>query len=226
VRFAAHLGESSSAVEEAAILGEAMNRMKRLLIVLTLNIVWGSCWVSSANAGVITMGSWTAMNAGAYWNNASWDGPGKNVGDVITSWGWPVEYLSIGGGAAAFSFDQAEFFSEAYSNTAWMDGRGISQLADGSVTFTTHGYTYNTLTTPQQFSLFRYVGPTSIIYFLGIEDIPSTMWSDRDYNDYIGYAVEYLPPPPPPPPPVPTPEPATLALMLSGGLIAWRKRRS
>ena len=81
----------------------------------------------------------------------------------------------------------------------------------------------NTLTTPEQFSLFRYVGTTQVIYFLGVEDIPSTMRSDRDYNDYIGYAIERLPPPPPP---VPTPEPGTLALMLSGGLIAWRKMRS
>jgi hypothetical protein len=45
------------------------------------------------------------------------------------------------------------------------------------------------------------------------------MRSDHDYNDYIGYSIEYLP--------VPTPEPATLALMLSGGLVGvWRKRRS
>jgi hypothetical protein len=51
------------------------------------------------------------------------------------------------------------------------------------------------------------------------------MQSDVDYNDYIGYSVEYLPPPPPPPP-VPTPEPGTLALMLSGGLVVWRRMRS
>ena len=49
------------------------------------------------------------------------------------------------------------------------------------------------------------------------------MRSDNDYNDYIGYAIEQLPPPPPP---VPTPEPGTLALMLTGGVAAWRKMRS
>jgi hypothetical protein len=200
-----------------------MKRMKRLLIVLTLNIVWGSCWVSSADAGVITMGTWTAMNPGAFWNNASWDGPGLNAGQLITSWGWPVEYLSAGGGPAAFAFDQAESFTEAASITAWMDGRGISQGPDGSITFTTHGYTHNTLTTPQQFALFRHVGATQIVYFLAVEDIPSTMRSDVDYNDYIGYAVEQIPPPPPP---IPTPEPGTLALMLSGGLVVWRKMRA
>jgi hypothetical protein len=197
-----------------------MKRMKRLLIVLSLNIVWGSCWASSANAGVITTGTWTAMNPDAYWDHMSWDGPGLNAGELITSWGWPVEYLSAGGAPAAFAFDQAEFFWEITSITGWMDGRGIWQLPDGSVTFVTHGLTYNTLTTPQQFSLFRYVGTTQIIYFLGVEDIPSTMTSDRDYNDYIGYTVEQLPPP------VPTPEPGTLALMLSGGLVVWRKMRS
>ena len=52
----------------------------------------------------------------------------------------------------------------------------------------------------------------------------SYMRSDRDYNDYIGYAVEKLPSPPPPP--TPTPEPGTLALMLSGSLVAWRKMRT
>jgi hypothetical protein len=201
-----------------------MKRTKRLLIVLTLNIVWGSCWVSSANAGVITLGTWTAMNPSAYWNNPSYDGPGLNVGQLITTWGWPVEYLSGAGGApVAFAFDQTEFFWEAASITSWMDGRGIWQLPDGSVSFGTHGYTYNTLTTPVQFSLFRYVGPTQIIYFLGVEDIPPTMASDHDYNDYIGYAFEQIPPPPPP---VPTPEPGTLALMLSGGLVVWRKMRA
>ncbi len=200
-----------------------MTRMKRLLIVLTLNIVWGSCWVGSANAGVITTGTWTAMNPDAYWNNSSWDGPGLNVGELITTWGWPVEYLSAGGGPAAFAFDQPVFFWEAASITAWQDGRGIWQLADGSVQFATHGYTYNTLTTPQQFSLFRYIGPTQIIYFLGVEDIPSSMSSDVDYNDYIGYSFEQLPPPPPP---IPTPEPGTLTLLLSGGLLVYRKMRS
>ncbi len=203
-----------------------MKRKKRLLTVLALNIVWGSCWASSANAGVITMGTWASMNPGsaAFWNNSSWDGPGMNVGQLITSWGVPVDYLSAAGAPVAFAFDQAEFFWEAASITAWMDGRGISVMPDGSVTFTTHGYTYNTLTTPQQFALFRYTGAASIIYFLGVEDIPLAMGGDHDYNDYIGYSIEYLPPPPPP---IPTPEPGTLALLLSGGGFAvWRKKRS
>jgi hypothetical protein len=89
--------------------GEHMKGTKRLLIVLALNIVWGSCWVSSANAGVITLGTWTAMNPSPYWNNLSYDGPGLNVGQLITTWGWPVEYLSGAGGApVAFAFDQTE----------------------------------------------------------------------------------------------------------------------
>jgi hypothetical protein len=197
-----------------------MKRTKRFLTVLLLNIVWGSCWVSSANAGVITTGSWSALDAGAFWNNESWDGPGMNAGELITSWGVPVDYLSDHGAAVPFKFDQGEFFWEASSNTDWMDGRAIWQLEDGSVSFSTHGYTYNTLTTPDHFSLFRYVGGASTIYFLGVEDIPWLMWSDRDYNDYIGYTIEYLPP-------VNTPEPGTLALLLSGGGLAlWRKRRS
>ena len=200
--------------------------MKRLLIVFALNIVWGSCWVNSANAGVITMGTWTTMNSNAFWNNKSWDGPGLNVGELITTWGWSVEYLSgAGGGPAAFAFDQSESFAEITSITAWKDGRGLSQSADGSMNFTTHGYRYNSLTTPLQFSLFRFIGSTQIVYFMGIEDIPWNMWNDHDYNDYIGYAVEQLPPPPPPKP-IPTPEPGTLALMLSGGIAAWWRKRS
>jgi hypothetical protein len=203
-----------------------MRRTKRLLLALAFNIVWGSCWASSAHASVITTGTWTAMSPDAYWNNVSWDGPGLNVGQLITSWGWPVEYLSAAGAAASFAFDQPQFFWEITSITAWLEGRGIWQRPDGSISFATHGYSYNTLTNPKQFSLFRHVGATQIIYFLGVEDIPLTFGGDRDFNDYIGYTIEQLPPPPPPPPPTPTPEPGTLVLMLSGGLIALRKRRS
>jgi hypothetical protein len=218
-----------------------MKRLKKLLLVLTLNIVWGSCWVNSANAGVITMGTWSAMdpNAAAFWNNASWDGPGQNVGQLITSWGWSVEQLSLGGSPVSFAFEQPESFTEVASITAWKDGRGINVLPDGSVNFTTHGFSYNSLITPWQFSLFRAVGPTQITYFLGIEDIPFPWLNDHDYNDYIGYAYEQLPPlrvpdpipvpdprPVPDPAPVPTPEPGTLTLMLCGGLAAFRKMRS
>jgi hypothetical protein len=199
-----------------------MKRMQRLFIVLILNIVWGSCLATPAVAGVITTGTWTAMNPGAFWNNMSFDGPGLNVGQLITSWGWSVEYLSASGAPVAFAFDEAEPFREITSITAWMDGRGIWLLPDGSVKFTSHGYSYNSLTTPMQFSLFRHVGATQIVYFLGVEDIPPPMASDHDYNDYIGYTIEQLPPPPPPL--VPTPEPGTLALMLSGGLVMWRRR--
>lgn len=202
-----------------------MTFLKRLLIVVTLNIIWGSCWVRSANAGVITTGTWSALEPTAFWNNTSWDGPGLNVGQLINTWGWPVEYLNVAGAPVAFAFDQPEFFWEATSITAWMDGRGIWVLPDGSVKFVTHGYTYNSLTTPDQFSLFRYVGPTTTIYFLGVEDIPF-MWADRDYNDYIGYAYEARPIPVIPDP-IPTPEPGTLALLLCGSLgIALRRRRS
>lgn len=195
-----------------------MKRMKKLLIVLTMNIVWGSCWVSSANAGVITMGTWTTMDAGAFWNNPSWDGPGMNAGELLAPFG-VSEYLSSGGAPVAFAFDQSEFFWEALSITAWKDARGIWQLPDGSVSFTTHGYTYNTLTTPQQFALFRFLGATTITYLLAVEDMPMTIMStDRDYNDYIGFSIEQRP--------TPTPEPATLMLMLCGGLAAFRTVRS
>lgn len=199
-----------------------MKRTERLFIVLVLNIVWGPCWVPSANAAVISTGAWTALEPDAFWNNASFDGPGLNAGQLLTSWGWPVEYLSDDGEAVAFAFEQDTSFREITSVTAWMDGRGIWELANGSIKFTTHGYTYNSLTTPQQFALFRYVASTYIVYFLGVEDIPPNMPSDHDYNDYIGYTIEYLPPPP-----TPTPEPGTLALLLSGGGLAlWRKKRA
>jgi hypothetical protein len=201
-----------------------MKRTQRLLMLAVLNIVWGSFWVPSANAGVITGGTWGALEPDAFWNNASWDGPGLNAGQLLTSWGWPVEYLSDDGNPVAFAFEQDTSFREITSVTDWLDNRGIWELADGSIKFSTHGYTYNSVTSAQHFALFRYVASTYIVYFLGVEDIPWNLPSDHDYNDYIGYTIEYLPPPPPP---TPTPEPGTLALLLSGGGLALlRKRRS
>jgi hypothetical protein len=198
-----------------------MKRVKKLLIVLALNIVWGSCWVSSANAGVITAGTWSDLKPSAYWNNPSWDGPGMNFGELLSTWGMPLEYLGgVDGAPVGFAFDQADTFWEIGWFTSWTDGRGIWQLGDGSITFKTHGYTYNTLTTPQQFSLFRSVGSTAIVYFLGIEDVPGWMTSDHDFNDYMAFTIEY------PAPPTPTPEPGTLALMLCGGVAAFTKMRS
>ena len=195
-----------------------MKRVKKLLIVLTINIVWGSFCVNSANAGVITMGTWSKMDAGAFWNNPSWDGPGVNAGELLAPYG-VSEYLSSGGAPVAFAFDQSEYFWEALSITAWKDGRGIWQLPDGSASFTTHAYTYNTLTTPQQFALFRFLGATTIRYLLGVEHMPMPiMRTDRDYNHHIGFMPEQRP--------TPTPEPGTLMLMLCGGLAAFRKVRS
>jgi len=206
-----------------------MKRTKRLFTVVVLNVIWGTCAAGLADAAPITTGTWTTMNPTAFWNNNSGDGPGLNIGQLIASWGWsvpgyPVEYLTSGGGPAAFAFDRTESFYEIVSITTWMDGRGLWEMPDGSMTYTSHGHTFNSLTTPQQFALFRWAGPTQIVYFLGVEDIPLAMGScDRDYNDYIGYAVESLPPPPPP---APVPEPSTLALLLSGGLMLFRKARA
>lgn len=188
-----------------------MTRVKKLLIGLTINIVWGSCWVNSANAGVITMGTWSAMdpNAAVFWNNPSSDGSQGDVGQLITSWGWPAEQFSDGGASISFAFVQWEFFWEATSITSWLDDRGIQALNDGSANFTNHGFTYNPFTAPQQFALFRYTGDSQTIYFLGTPN----MSSDDDHDDSGR-------------PPVPTPEPGTLALMLCGGLAAFRKVRS
>src|SRR5262245_16370366 len=98
-----------AAIEDRPIPGGVMNRLKRVLFVLALNIVWGSCWVSSANAGVITMGTWATMNPSSYpnafWNNSSWDGPGLNVGQLITSWGVPVEDRSANAAPVTFACD-------------------------------------------------------------------------------------------------------------------------
>jgi hypothetical protein len=190
-----------------------MKRLKQLLIVLTLNIVWGSCWVSSANAGVITMGTWTAMDtsAAAFSNNPSSDGTGLNVSEMITTWDWTAEHLDAGG--------RWEFLSEASSISTSAGDGGILLLPDGSLKFNTHGYLNNVLTNPEQFVLFRYVGPTQTHYFVGGEHGRPFMLSDQDSNDYFGYAFE-------PRPPVPTPEPGTLVLMLCGGLAAFRKVRS
>ena len=147
-----------------------MKRMKRLLTVLTLNIVWGSCWVSSANAGAITMGTWNFVDPGAasFSNNLSWDDPGLDVG-LITEWDSQVEQLSAGEVPVAFPFDQSEFLSNLASSNAWMDGLGIWALPDGSMKF-------------------------------GVEDIPSTSWNDHHHRDYMGHPDKQRPPVPTPEP--------------------------
>ena len=174
-----------------------MKRVKQLLFVLTLNIVWGSCWVSSANAGVITIGTRTTIGSNALWDNVSWDGLEFDAGGLFGSAG-VTEYPSADGAPVAPAFDQSEYFWESVSNSAWTDSQDIWQLADASVSFAAQGYTYNTLTAPRRLQLFRSL---------------RAMRKDRD--DDIGQS------------PMPTPEPGTLALMLCGGLAAAvRKVRS
>lgn len=195
-----------------------MKWSKRLTIAAILNIVWGAAWAGTASAAPITAGSWTPVGPTAFWNHDSWDGPNLNVGDIIENAGIPVEYLSLGGAPVAFAFDQAETFQEIASYTAWMDGQSLTEMPDGSVTYTSHGNTFNSLSNPQQFALFRYVTATAITYFLGVEDIPVGQPTDNDYNDYVVSFTEKAP--------TPTPEPGTLALMLAGGAMVWRRART
>jgi len=111
---------ASSRTASNRSLGEAMKRLKQLLIVLTLNIVWGSCWVSSANAGGITMGTWTTTGSSDHWNDVSLEYPELNAEQVSTSWEG-TEYLNAAA-PIAFAFNGSEFYWETTPIDASING--------------------------------------------------------------------------------------------------------
>ena len=187
---------------------------------------------STALAGPISLsGTWspTATASGStsteaalgvlpFWAGTSWDGPNLGVGHLINAYSTSgLEYLHDGtGDYTSFKFTDRIFDqTKIFGITAW--NHGVLGQRDGTFTYDNGaGNVYNSWSDPGQFALFRLVGPDSIRYFLGVEDILiAEVLNDHDYNDYV---VTFTTP-------QPVPEPGTLLLLGSGvaALVARRK---
>jgi hypothetical protein len=192
---------------------------------------------STAMAGPITTGVWSAVEPGAssesglafdtgdlfpFWSGASWDGADKGIKFLLdkeygsTS---SLEYLhGSSGGFTSFLFDDLSLDVKKFNGiTAWTGGV-FGRRADGAFTYDSGtGHVSNSMDSPEQYALFRVVLPEVTHYFMGIEDIliSSGLANDRDYNDFVvRWDVAQ-----------PVPEPGTLLLLGSGiaALVARRK---
>jgi hypothetical protein len=158
---------------------------------------------STALADPITVGGvWSGPNAAItdpvsgvsvapFWSGLSWDCPVCGVGYLIDAYGTQgLEYLHNGAGqSTAFRFGMEEEISVPsvlFSITAWTGGI-FGRRADGAFTYDSGtGHVSNSWDNPEQYALFRIVGPESTRYFLGIEDIlVSYELNDHDHNDYV-----------------------------------------
>jgi hypothetical protein len=187
---------------------------------------------NQASAAPISTGVWdTAAPTGdplidalisePFWAGLSLDCPDCGIGNLINAYASPqIEYLNDGaGGYTPFKFDgpiSAPLL--VFNVTAWKGGT-LDRTSDGTFTYDSYVRpTMNSWDNPEQFSLFRIVGPQLTLYFLGIEDIPwNEPLSDHDYNDFVVAFTS----------PTPTPEPSMLLLLgTSVVALAARKRFS
>lgn len=183
---------------------------------------------SVAAAGPISLGVWSALppadhDGYPFWDGVSWDGPTKGVGYFLGEYSGydydELEYLHDGTGHfTAFTFDDPFIITTFLSGiTAWTNG-SLSRNAAGAFTYDSGtGRLSNSLDSPGQYALFRYVTPGMAHYVLGVEDILlSEEFNDRDYNDHIvAFAV-----PTPIPDAVPTAIPEPSMLLLLGSSLA------
>src|SRR5262245_19631779 len=208
-----------------------MHTMKLRGLVLALALVVVPS-LASADPITLTPASWAATNAtfsdsesgltlAPFWSGLSWDCTYCGVGYLIDAeHTLGIEYLHNGAGrAAAFRFDPSDITLPTFfaGITAWTNGR-FGVRADGVFTYDSGtGHVSNSWDNPEQYALFRIVGPETTRYFLGIEDIlVSYPVNDHDYNDYIATFQETHR----------VPEPTSLALMGVGALgLALRRRR-
>lgn len=157
--------------------------------VLADPITAGGLW-SNPNA-VITDPARDGITVAPFWSGLSWDCAVCGVGYLIDAYGTEgLEYLHNGTGqSTAFRFEPDEDISVPsvlFSITMWTGGV-LSRRADGAFTYDSGtGHVSNSWDSPEQYALFRLVGPEVTQYFLGIEDIlVSYELNDHDHNDYV-----------------------------------------
>jgi PEP-CTERM motif len=160
------------------------------------------------------------LESTAFWSNPSWDGSLMGVAYLIDAFTTAnLEYLHNSDGTPArFMFSDEEqivnltFLFGITSRTGGVFG--INEF--GAFTYDSgYGPISNSWDNGEQFALFRLVGEETTRYFLGIEDILLSEYTDRDYNDYV-LTFETQP----------VPEPGTLLLFGAGmaTLVAQRRR--
>ena len=213
------------------------------MIATVRNLVLASALVvpSLAVAAPITAGVWSAIGTpggaghAGFWDNLSDDITDPqcapvtfcNAGDVLIAEGFGpgLEFLhgATTGTPVAFSFGETIAFDTPIFTLTTLNQGTPGQLANGAITYNTDpgqpgNLSWDSLTDPSQFALFRQVGPLGTTYFLSFEDSPFDA-GDRDFNDLIMQFTQRS-----------APEPATMLLLgtaLAGlGVRRVRQRRS
>lgn len=206
-------------------------------------LVLGTPTVTTAAPILPSSGIWSLVGTPTQDGEPFWDNPSNNdckgakcnAGEAILGLfheemrlpldpnGGPLEYLNDGNGnAIGFGFGSLAGWRGEFSQTSLTQAY-YGQLANGAITYTVDGpgnspptFFADSINDPEQFALFRQVGPDYTRYFFAFEDTKGRH-SDYDYNDLIMSLQESRS----------VPEPATLALFGTAlfGLAMRRIRR-
>lgn len=172
---------------------------------------------STAHAGPITNGQWSAVtssnnDSNPFYDNKSWDCDTCNIGFQMQGEG--IEYLS-GNWRVPYTVS----ITRLGGTSDYSSSHVFSHNSDGSFTLDNgHGYTASSL--HMGAVLFRKNFGTYIRYWYGFEDLPY-WWTDGDYQDDTGTWIETIYIPIPPTKPVSEPN---LLLLFGFSLFAIAKK--